>query len=405
MNNLLSVLNSTLKARITPIWTKLRYWTSPSFIRARVLTKIRSALSNIFHIKPRHKNDYYPFFRYLISKRLAHAIVIVVGILCLCYFVWINPVVNIKEGLTSGEKIYSYNSLPLRFAKGQVKIKAKAGYVAYDGNVEKGSVTGYGQLFNKDGGLVYKGNFEKNEYSGQGVLYYPIGQVEYEGQFQNNLFNGEGRLYRENGTKHYEGAFSNGVFEGEGTLYNVSDTAVFQGSFHNGEIVYSQLLGKSVSDIAGMYTGASQIYQKDTDWAVIMDDIDAFYVAGAVENSIEDDTKTSAIYVGKEEFVYGDSRITTIEELKNVMGTPLFEGNSYVTFPEAVGINWLTRQGKDLPFEITMETTAPYEEVRIVDSYQTDALIYLYVFQVEDITYTFFATDRNAGFFMYELEQ
>lgn len=405
MNNLLSVLISTLKARITPLWTKFRYWTSWNFIKANILTKIRTALSNLFRIKPRHKNDYYPFFGLLVSKKLAHAIVIVVGILCLCYFVWINPVVNIKEGMASGEKIYSYNSLPLRFVKGSVKIKAKAGYVAYEGNVEKGSVNGNGQLFNRDGGLVYKGNFAKNKYSGQGVLYYPIGQVKYEGQFENNLFNGNGRLFRENGSKHYEGAFDDGVFEGEGTLYDASNAPVFQGSFHNGELVYSQLLGKSVADIAEIYTGKNQIYQKDTDWLVIMDDIDAFYTAGVTESSIEDDTQTSAIYVGKDEFVYGDSRVATIEELRALLGTPLFEGNSYVTFPEAVGINWLTRKGKDIPLEVTMETTAPYEEVRIVDSYQSDVLVYLYVFQAEDITYTFFAPERNAGFFMYELEK
>ena len=69
MNNLISVLLSTLKARITPIWTKLKYWTSWSFIKANILTKIRTALSNIFHVKPRNEDDYYPLFGYLISRR------------------------------------------------------------------------------------------------------------------------------------------------------------------------------------------------------------------------------------------------------------------------------------------------------------------------------------------------
>ena len=135
MNNLLSVLLSTLKARITPLWTKLRYWTSWNFIKANILTKIRNALNTIFQVKPKDKNDYYPFLGFLISRRLARAVVIVVGILCLCYFVWVNPIVNIKESMNSGEKIYNYNSLPLRFAEGNVKIKAKDGYVAYEGNV------------------------------------------------------------------------------------------------------------------------------------------------------------------------------------------------------------------------------------------------------------------------------
>lgn len=405
MNNLMSVLLSTLKARITPIWTRLRYWTSWNYIKANVLTRIRSALSSVFQVKPRDKNDYYPVLGYLVSKRLARAIVVVVGILCLCYFVWVNPIVDIAQGMGSGEKIYSYNSLPLRFAKGNVKIKAKSGYVAYDGNVEKGYVTGYGQLFDQDGGVVYKGNFEQNKYSGQGTLYYPIGQICYEGEFQNNAFEGAGKLYRENGTKRYEGQFSGGVFEGEGTLYDASDAEIFKGNFHNGELVYTQFLGKTTSEIAELYTGNRLIYEDGTDWAVIMEDIDALYVAASEGTSLEDDIKTSAIYVGKNEFVYGDYRITTIDELRTVFGVPVFEGNSYLTFPEAAGIDWMQKKGREIPLEVTIEADQPYDEVREVESYSKDVLVYLYVFQVEDVTYTFVSADRDSGFFMYALQQ
>lgn len=405
MHNLLSVLLSTLKSRVTPLWTKLKYWTSWNFIQAKLLTKLRNALGSVFQVKPRDKNDYYPLFGYLISKRLARAIVIVVGILCLCYFAWVNPIINITEGMESGEKVYSYNSLPLRFAEGNVKIKAKAGYVAYEGNVEKGYVTGYGQLYDEDGGLIYKGNFDQNKYNGQGTLYYPIGQIQYEGTFENNIFEGEGTLYRENGTKQYAGQFAGGVFEGEGTLYDTSNAEIFKGNFHNGELTYSQLLGKSVSQIAELYTGSRLFYQDDTDWVVIMEDIDAFYVAATDNNSLKDDMKTSSIYVGKDEFVYGDYRITTIDELRAVLGAPIFEGNSYVTFPEAVGINWLQKKGREIPLEITIEAQQPFDEVWMVESYPVDALVYLYVFQADDLTYTFIANDRDSGFFMYELEQ
>ncbi len=405
MNNLLSVLLSTIKAKITPLWTRFRYWTSWNFIKANILTKIRSALSNIFQVKPRNKDDYYPFLGYLISRRLAWAAVIVAGIFCLYYFVWVNPVVNIKEGMGSGQKIYNYNSIPLRFAKGNVKIKAKAGYIAYEGNVEKGYVTGQGQLFDKEGALVYKGNFERNRYNGQGTLYYPIGQVQYEGEFQDNIFEGEGKLYRENGTKQYAGQFSKGVYEGEGALYDASDTEVFKGNFHNGELVYTQLLGKTASEIAELYTGKNLIYQDETDWAVIMDDIDAFYVAATENTSLEDDIKASMIYVGKDEFVYGDYRISTVDELRSVMGNPVFEGNSYITFPEAVGIEWLQKKGREIPMEITIEASKPFDEVWEVESYPTDTLVYLYVFQAEDVTYTFIAPDRDGSFFMYALEQ
>lgn len=405
MNNLLSVLLSTLKARITPLWTKLKYWTSWSFIKANVLTKIRNALNSVFQVKPRNKDDYYPLFGYLISQRLARAVVVVVGILCLCYFVWINPVANIKEGMGTAENVYNYNSIPLRFEKGNVKIKARSGYIAYEGNVEGGYATGQGKLFNENGALLYDGAFEKNEFCGQGTLYYPIGQVQYQGAFRENVFEGEGSLYREGGSKQYAGQFSKGLFEGEGTLYDASDAEVFKGAFHNGELVYSQLLGKSASQIAECYTGHSLIYQEETDWAVIMEDIDAFYVAPSESSSLEDDVKASAIYVGKNEFTYGNYKISTIDELRTVLGAPVFEGNSYVTFPEAVGIDWLQKKGKDIPLEIAIEASHPFDEVWEVESYPADTLVYLYVFQTEDVTYTFIAADKDSDFFMYALEQ
>lgn len=405
MNNLISVLLSTLKARITPIWTRIRYWTSWNFIKANILTKIRNALSSIFNVKPRNKDDYYPLFGYLISRRLAHAIVIVVGILCVCYLVWANPAANMTERLRDGERVYSYNSLLLRFAEGDVKIKAKGGYIAYEGNVEKGYVNGSGQLFDEKGNLLYKGNFEQNQYSGDGELYYPIGQLEYNGQFQKNLFEGEGTLYRENGTKKYEGQFSRGAFEGKGTLYDTAEQQVFQGNFHNGELVYTQLLGKSASELADIYTGKRFLYQKDEEWAVILEDIDAFYLQTSDNNSLDDTAKATKVYVGKDTFTYGEYQISTLDELKKILGEPVFEGNSYVTFPEAVGIEWLQKRGKDIPLDVSLENSQLYDDVETVTGYSPEALVYLYVFQVEDVTYTFISSDRNNEFFMYSLEQ
>lgn len=405
MNNLLSVLISTLKARFTPIWTKLKYWTSWNFIKSKIITKIRNALSNLFKVKPRDKYDYYPFFQYLISKRLARAVVIVLGILCLCYFTWMNPIANMTESMDKGQKVYAYNSLFLRFAKGPVKIKAKSGYVAYDGEVEKGYVKGEGRLYDETGGMVYNGNFEKNEYNGEGILYYPIGQVKYEGEFQKNQFNGTGSLYRENGTKQYVGQFADGVYEGVGTLYNTSAVPVFKGNFHNGELLYEQLLSKTPSEIAEFYTGNIKIYQTEQESAVIMEEIDACYVTPVESTSIETEEKASAIYVGKNEFVYGNQRLHTMNEIIEVFGKPVFEGNSYVTFPEVVGIQMLKEQGVEIPIEIKLDTDQIFDEVRTVNSYTKDALVYLYVFEVEDMTYTFFTTDRKGEFFMYELEQ
>ena len=76
-----------------------------------------------------------------------------------------------------------------------------------------------------------------------------------------------------------------------------------------------------------------------------------------------------------------------------------------MTFPEAVGIDWLQKKGREIPLEVLVEARQPYDEVSEVTGYSTDTLVYLYVFQVEDVTYTFVAADRENGFFMYSLEQ
>jgi len=211
-------------------------------------------------------------------------------------------------------------------------------------------------------------------------------------------------MYRENGTKLYQGDFAGGVFEGTGTLYNSADTEVFSGSFHNGELVYSQLLGMTTAGLTEMYKGNRLIYQMDESWTVVLEDIDAIYVTSSGENVLEDDVKVSELYVAKDEFVYGDYKIKTIDELKTVLGSPVFEGNSVITFPEAVGISWMNANGKDIPVNAEISAQELFDGVWSADSYSEDILVYLYVFQVEDITYTFVAGDRNSNFFMYVLE-
>lgn len=404
-NNLFSVLLSTIKAKVTPIVTRLKYWLSPAFWQAKVLTKLREFLSRIFAIKPRHKHDYYGFFGWLVSRRLAHAVVIVIGLLSLAYLVFVNPVFRLAEGIGSGEKIYSYNSLPLRYAKGDVKIKAKSGYVAYEGAVSKGYASGNGTLYDRNNAVVYRGAFEKNKYNGTGILYYPSGQAHYEGEFRNNLFEGTGKLFRENGTMLYDGAFSAGKKEGTGILYNSSETPVFTGSFHADQLVYSQLLGKSASDISQIYTGEKLLYIGDTQAVQVMPDIDAFFVADTAEESIEDSLVANELYVYKDAFTYGDHTCSSIAEVKRVLGDPVFEGNSYVVFPEAVGIDLLQRQGADIKIDVALETEHPIQEAYNVVSYDADALVYLYVFQKDETNYSFICEDRDGGFFMYALQQ
>lgn len=404
MNKLLSVLKATLKAKITPIWTKLKYWTSWSFIQTQIVTRIREWFSKVLNVKPRHKKDYYQFFGLLISRRLAHALLLVAFVASVVYLVYNNPVTNIKDGIGTGEKIYSYKSVPLRFAKGNVKIKAKSGYIAYSGAVEKGYAKGQGELFDEEGRTVYYGEFDKNMYNGNGTSYFVNGQACYTGQFVDNLYEGSGALYRENGTIVYKGEFIKGLKEGFGTLYDATESPIFTGSFRADDIVYASMLNKSSTEIEGMYSGDSTLYQGSDSYVVMMDDISAFYVADNDNNSIEDELKPNKIFVAKDSFAYGTQTYNTISEIKQYFGSPLFEGNSYVTLAEAVGIDWLEKQGREFSISVDCEYDQIFDEVINIPDYTQDVLVYLYVYEIDGITYTFVSQDRGDSFFMYVLE-
>ena len=65
----------------------------------------------------------------------------------------------------------------------------------------------------------------------------------------------------------------------------------------------------------------------------------------------------------------------------------------------------IMKEGKDIPIEIEIKAQQMLDDVWSVEAYPADAMVYLYVFLADDITYTFIAPDRNSGFFMYALEQ
>ena len=403
MNSIFRMLINTIKVKFQRIYTKIRYWTDPVFIKTKLLVKVRQWLNKIFNVKPRNKKDYYTVLNWLVSKKLVHAIVVIIGLLCAMYLFFVNPVFDTSK-MKSGQRVYAYSSIPLKFVEGNVKIKAKAGYIAYDGAVSKGYATGQGNLYDSNGNLIYNGQFEKNQFSGMGTLYYPVGQRKYVGEFRNNLFNGTGEFFRENGTKLYSGEFENGYQEGNGILYDGSENQIFEGSFHRDEIVYSQLLNKTAADISQMYNGTQKLYTYSEQNVVELEDIDAFYVSESGEDSLDDSITAGAVYIAKNSIAYGAERISEIEDLKEIFGEPVYEGNSYISFPEAVVIDELQNQGKAQGIYCELEKSPVYDELTDVESYSQDTLIYLYVFNINDLNYSFVSNDKNSGFFMYSIE-
>lgn len=405
MNNIFSVLLTTLKNSIISIWTKVRYWLTPSFWRSKVLTKLRGFLQKIFDVKPHDKNDYFTVRNWMISRRLGFAIVIVVGLISLYFVITVTGSLGFGKVASEGARVYRYNSIPLRFAEGNVKIKARSGYIAYEGNVKDGYAEGNGNLYSKDSNLIYSGEFAHSSYNGTGTLFYAGGQTKYEGEFADNCFQGTGILYRLDGSKEYEGDFLNGYKEGQGSLYDSGDNVIFTGAFHCDGLVYNQFLAKKTSEIGSIYTGDSQIYSNDTDTLVYMKDIQAMYRIDQMETSVEDEPVVSQVYVLNSELIYGQTVISSLDDLMEAMGEPEFQGNSYITLPEAVAVELINQQEKPLEIDAQLETSAVYDEVQTVDGYQTMLEIYLYVYQTDDLIYTFFCENRNASFFMYMIEQ
>ncbi|MBQ1880111.1 MAG: hypothetical protein II156_00575, partial [Lachnospiraceae bacterium] len=115
-DNLFSVLISTIKSRYAAIVSKLRLWLSWNYVRTRVIGGIRDFFFRLLDVRPKNKNDYFTIFGWMVSKRLAYAGIVIVGVLSLWY---IGATTKIFSKLTSngGLRTYSYNSVLLRLAK------------------------------------------------------------------------------------------------------------------------------------------------------------------------------------------------------------------------------------------------------------------------------------------------
>jgi antitoxin component YwqK of YwqJK toxin-antitoxin module len=402
-DNLFRVLLASIKAKVTPFVTKVKMWTSWNFIRTRVITKIRDFFTSLLDVKPRHKKDYYSVFGWLVSRRLAMAVVVAVGVLSLYYLFSVQK--TLTSARTEGIKTYDYDSIMLRFAEERVRIRGKSGYLAYEGDVKNGSVTGYGTLYNREGVVVYQGNFDKNRYQGNGTRYYDNGTLMYTGNFQENLFDGTGRLYRENGSLFYEGEFALGKRDGNGKLYDNGSNLVYTGGFSQDELLYSSLLGKKVSEMADIYKGKRTLYESSQDFVVVLEDIDAMYVGQGDSQSLDDEMAVEQVLVLKDSFGAGGKTFSTIEELKQFFGAEDYEGNSEVTMQEAVAINWMADHRRGFLKSVKMEITSEYDDYFVVEGFDPAYTVYIHSFRKDGLIYTFICQDREDIFSCYSIEK
>ena len=400
-NELLNILIQTIKSRTTGLVTKFKLYTSWNFVKTKIVVRIRDFFLNLLGVKPRDKDDYYTIGRWMFSKRLLYALVIMLGVLSLWYISTESAV--FKRFSEEGIRTYKYNSLRLRTAKGHVKITGKSGYLAYDGYVEGGYANGEGILYNPAGNAVYTGNFEQNDYEGQGSESYPSGNLHYTGTFHKCLYEGSGTLYRENGTKEYYGEFLGGKKNGTGTLYDVGENEIYTGSFSSDNIVYSELLGKNAAEVNECYKGHSSLYLATDETVVYMDQIGALYRGVSDEDALDDDVKVSSVYVLQDSFAFGNESVSTITALKEALGDPVYEGNSVVVLPEAVAINELCKKKTVFNGPVEMDVDNTFSDVTEVNSFDRDYTVYIYTFLRGEVTYSFVCKEKSDYFDFYYL--
>ena len=402
-NSLLNILIQTVKSKMTGFVTKFRMYTSWSFIKTRVVVKIREFFSNLLGFKPRNKEDYYAVGRWMISKRLVYAAVLIVGVVSIWY---ISTETSLFRHFDEdGIKTYDYNSLRLRVAKGRVRIKGKSGYRAYDGDVEDGYATGVGTLYNPSGNVVYTGNFLQNKYEGEGELNFNDGSLMYRGGFHENRFEGTGVLYRENGTKEYEGGFLRGMKNGNGTLYDSGENELYTGSFSSDNIVYSEMLGKNAEEVSQCYKGAKDLYMTDDESVVYMSGIGAIYHGVSDNEALDDEEKVSEVYVLSDHFNYADEAVESISDIRDILGSPVYEGYSNIILPEAIAIDILNSKAEVFKGVKDLDTTEVFSDVATVESFDRDYEVYIYTFQRGEVMYSFVCPDQTGYFKFYYISQ
>lgn len=376
----------------------------PQNIKGRCLTTIKDYIRRGMDFKPRDENDYYGIAKWLVSKKLALFIVLLVGLLSLFYVFFVSPVTFVKTS-SDGKRVYKYNSIALRYVIGEVKIKSKKGDIAYEGYVSNAKANGDGKLLYENGNLMYEGNFVDNEYCGEGVEYYESGIIKGSGTYKDNRLNGAGISYRENGSREYAGSFKNGDADGECEYYDSSSNLVYKGNFSKGNLIYTDLLGKSAEDISKCYSGKRIIYYDDNDFVVVLPGICAAYGGASSQNPLENSITAVNTYVIQPElFIAGDTR-NNIEDIKKYLGEPVYEGNTYLNMAEMVTLNNDIDAVEALGLEPGLELKTSVDNVYNVTEYNNKQLIYIYTFEYEGIQYTFYCKDKNSGFEMYMIQK
>ena len=131
---------------------------------------------------------------------------------------------------------------------------------------------------------------------------------------------------------------------------------IFKGNFQNGEIAYADVLNRPTGEIAGLYSGDTEVYQSEYEYCVVMKDIDSVYSVKDGSNTLENEWTVDRLYVLKSSIMLEGTTCVTIRQLHDILGEPLYYGTAWVNLPEAAAWNVLAaRQPEEL---VSVDITA-----------------------------------------------
>ncbi len=401
--NIVSLIINAIRNRIMPIFIRFRLFTNPAYIFGRLTEFVRVFFTKLLNIRPKDKDDYYPVAKWLVSKRLAYAVVVILGALCLVY-IFTSGSALLPGRSNNHIKTYDYNSILLKFVNDKVRIRGKSGYLAYEGDVQKAACNGSGTLMNPAGVVVYEGNFAANMYEGDGKKYYEDGTKEYEGVFHQNQFSGQGKLYRETGSLEYDGMFSQNMKDGKGILYDKGGNPIYDGEFSLNEIVYPSMLQKKSSEMAQIYPGKDRkLYVDGNESIRFCKAINVMTDEMTDPKSIDSESVVQAVFVIRNAIHIAGKKYQSFSDLESVLGAATYTGESYATLPELLAINYLN-ENSDMdvlngPAQITM--TDEFTEYTEVSGYEENYVVWLHSYEKDGLVYNFVSDKDDKEFLFY----
>ena len=152
-----------------------------------------------------------------------------------------------------------------------------------------------------------------------------------------------------------------------------------------------------------MYSGSTSVYSTSGEHCVSMDEINAVYTADDGSDTLSEEWTLTEILVQDSVFPTTQGEISSINDLTAYFGEPVYFGYTWPTLTEAVAVRNMSAAGQGRFAEIDMEMTSSFRDVYTVSSYDPNYEFYIYVYEMDGLTYTFYCDSSTSSFSMYAI--